>query len=133
MAEVAEALIGKKTTYEICVNAVDKDYIDELTVHDRLKQFDGKNVVVTECSYFRDKAKHFGNGTVFIVGVDTFKRIARDLKDDEIKQYQDMNIKFIVFSRDGESAEMFPDDETSIVIPINDFDEDVSSTQLREI
>lgn len=70
---------GNQFFFEISVQNADKGLIPAEDLRRRLDQFIGYSpVLITKASRFIEKAKIFGNNSVFHIGVDTLARMIRD-------------------------------------------------------
>jgi len=147
MAEIAAEIAGRPAEVEISILNVDKPALDYLEIERRLAQFPPEqNVWLTRMATFDAKSRLFP-GAVFVVGVDTLRRIAdpRYYGDDRaamlraIEQIAARGCRFLVFGRSVESSFVclphldLPEELRNLCsdVPPERFREDVSSTALR--
>jgi hypothetical protein len=147
MAEIAAEIAGRPAEVEISILNVDKPALDYLEIERRLAQFPPEqNVWLTRTATFDAKSRLFP-GAVFVVGVDTLRRIAdpRYYGDDRaamlraIEQIAARGCRFLVFGRSVESSFVclphldLPEELRNLCsdVPPERFREDVSSTALR--
>jgi hypothetical protein len=121
--------------YEICIKARNKFTLEYDELMRRLHQFDEDNkvVIVTNATYFREKAGVLrGRDSLwFHIGFDTAKRL---VEDDGVYGVQGIRANFVVYPRDGVDIGNLP------VIPLNfyrgsfggEYVEGVSSTKIRD-
>lgn len=77
MAIFAEAHLGARVAFELCIRNVDKPPLNYLAIAHRLAQFkSAETVILSRLPTFIDKAREFP-GTTFLVGIDTLVRIAQ--------------------------------------------------------
>jgi cytidyltransferase-like protein len=120
IAEKAAELTKKKVDFEVCVHNVDKPSMNFQSVDERLETMQTslndkpyfESILFTSRPTFVSKAEVFPNST-FVVGWDTFKRIADPkyyggLKglNSALEQLRQFNTQFLVFHRiiEGKSS-----------------------------
>lgn len=145
MLELAEARTGLPGAYELSIVNVDKPFLDYTEIDSRLRQFD-KPVWVTRLPTFNEKARHF-RGAHFVVGIDTLIRIVEpgyygslEARDRALTELAELKTRFVVFGRTLEDQFLCLSDLTlpslfrnlCIEISKDEFDEPVSSTELRQ-
>jgi nicotinic acid mononucleotide adenylyltransferase len=146
MAEVAEAMLGRRVEFEISIRNVDKPPLDYTEIQQRLAQFDPDQPVwLTRAATFEEKSHEFPAAT-FIVGADTIRRIAdpcyyggQPAMHQAVERIAGRGCRFLVFGRLGPSGFVRLGDldlppalrAISIEVPAAQFREDVSSTELR--
>lgn len=147
MARVAERMLGRAVEWEISIANVDKPTLDFVSMAGRLEQFDTDQVVwFTRAPRFTEKAELF-SGATFVVGADTFVRLADPRyygddvrrRDEAIEQLRAANCRFLVFGRESASGFQtlgsldLPDalERLAIEVPESEFRADVSSTEIR--
>ena len=79
MQQDASKRLGTKVLFELCINNVDKGYIDYIDIKDRLNNVPSEynqkeDFVYTNAPLIIDKARAFNNGITFVVGIDTLIR-----------------------------------------------------------
>lgn len=75
LAEVMEQLVGQPVIFELSITNVDKPWLDEKVVLNRLEQFiNYKPLVISRAATFGEKAKIFG-GCNYVLGYDTALRV----------------------------------------------------------
>ncbi len=147
MAAVAARLLGVPVAFEISIENVDKPLLDFLEIHTRLAQFGVDDAVwLTRAPTFVKKSELFP-GCTFVVGVDTLERIGHEryygslaAMLQAIDQIAASGCRFLVFGRSIGGAFRTLDDvelpERLVLlcrgVPVEDFREDVSSTELRK-
>jgi len=147
MAELAAARYHAPVTFELSMLNVDKPPLDFMDLADRLKQLTGKKVLVSRAATFVEKAR-LAPGCVFVVGIDTLRRIAEPRyydndparRDAAIAAFAREGCRFLVFGR--KMQERFVTlSETDIPaalyelcdeVPEAEFHADISSTELRD-
>lgn len=147
MASLARAMFDMPVEFEISILNVDKPMLDYHEIERRLDQFAADQTVwLTRAARFEEKAQLFP-GTLFLVGVDTLRRIAaaRYYGNNEaachaaLETIADRGCRFLVFGRNLGTGFMslgdldLPDDLRRICqeIPGEQFRQDVSSTGIR--
>jgi hypothetical protein len=146
MAEIASERLGMSTTLELSISNVDKPALDFIELADRLPELSGNNVLLTRAPTFYDKAQ-LAPGCVFVVGVDTLKRIADPRyygddpahRDAAISGIAQQGCRFLVFGRVVNGGFMgirdveLPDALRQLCdeVPESVFRADISSTELR--
>ena len=147
MAEYAEAHLGGRVEFEMCVRNVDKPPLNYADIHSRMARFPtDRRIWLTSVGTFADKAEVFP-GSVFIVGLDTLVRIAdprfydNDVADRDaaIERIAAAGCRFLAFGR--KMGEIFVDLPAVNLPPAlavlceavseHSFRMDVSSTDLR--
>ncbi len=106
MAEVAAERLGEKVTFELSILNVDKPPLDVIEIADRLRQFNGGQVLLTRASRFVEKAQ-LAPGCTFIVGADTILRIGEPkyyeggdaARDAAVATISAAGCRFLVFGR----------------------------------
>tara|TARA_R110000772_G_scaffold249530_2_gene363848 strand:+ start:31742 stop:32761 length:1020 start_codon:yes stop_codon:yes gene_type:complete len=134
MMEIAESFTGRKGAYEISIGNVDKGYISYSDCLDRMRY---REFVISNDILFKDKVINYPEGTFFIVGEDTYKRIFDESYYSNTAEYNSAmqifrlwNTQFLVFSRNGSkvaNGEFILECQEA-----SDFDIKVSSTELRK-
>lgn len=150
LAGTAEKLLGRPTTFELCIHNVDKPSLTFEIVTNRVRQFLKKQAIcLTTTPRFIEKAKLFP-GSVFVVGADTAIRILAphyyENGSDGILQTLDtianQGCRFLVGCRRDERGQLLHVDHLPIPgqflnlfrrIPVEEFCLDISSTQLRQL
>ena len=148
LAEVAARLLGLPVAFEISVANVDKSEITSDEIQQRLRQFLGlAPIFVTRASTFVAKARLFPS-SVFVVGYDTAVRIVDPRyyegdpgrRDDALSEIRNRGCRFLVAGRLAANRVFQQFDKIEIAesfqsmfesIPVSDFREDISSTELR--
>ncbi|MYA16205.1 MAG: hypothetical protein F4Z28_05250 [Gammaproteobacteria bacterium] len=145
MRNDAEQRLGLRVGYELSIANVDKPMLDYQELYARLAQFEEGEVVVTKAPTFVDKARALG-GVVFVVGVDTLKRIAETRyygteaeRDAAIAELSAIGCRFLVYGREhGGSFKALEDlplptalHSMCTGVPEVQFRRDVSSTAIR--
>lgn len=152
MVAVAEQRLQNKVVLELSIRNADKPPLDYIGLDERLQKISATNpklaVWLTQTPLFEEKADLFREAT-FIVGTDTLRRFA-DLKfyHESTHQLQDVlrrvayyNCRFIVFPRQSDQGIEtmdgmdIPDMLRSLCdeVPISEFAENISSTELRKL
>ncbi|MCL2004781.1 MAG: adenylyltransferase/cytidyltransferase family protein [Planctomycetaceae bacterium] len=150
MLDIAEQRLQERVVLEISVQNVDKPPFDYIELEHRLSHISrakpGQAVWLTQTPLFAAKAELF-QGTTFVVGADTLKRLAdlRFYQDNVYKLHELLrmiayyNCRFLVFARKSkaglesmESLDM-PDMLRSLCedVPASEFTMDISSSDLR--
>jgi len=144
MLAIAEATTGLAGAFELSIVNVDKPLLDYTEIDNRLRQF-SKPVWVTRLPTFLDKARRFP-AAQFAVGIDTLVRLLEPAyyggaaaRDQALAELAALEVGFVVFGRrvDGRFLSLadisVPDDIRARCreVPRSEFDEPVSSTQLR--
>lgn len=135
-----------RVVHEISIRNVDKLPLDFLEMSERAAQFTAEEeIVFSSAPTFVEKAKIFP-GCVFLVGVDTIRRIAQPIyyggekeRDAAIDQLAQRGCRFLVFGRliEGKFEEFSSADvtpklaELCDVVSEREFRLDISSTVLR--
>lgn len=147
MAEVAARRTGRAVAHEISLVNVDKPPLDFAELAERAGQFAANEPLwITRAATFREKADIF-EGATFIVGADTIERIAdpryyggdEAARDAAIARMAERGCRFLVFGRlVGQRFETLSQIDLPPAlrrlcdeVPIAEFREDVSSTELR--
>lgn len=105
MRDDAEARLGQRVRYELCVANVDKPPLNHHDIAARLGQFAAGDVVLTNAPTFVTKARALGAVT-FVVGADTIVRIAdpryyggAEARDEAIEEMARIGCRFLVYGR----------------------------------
>jgi nicotinamide mononucleotide (NMN) deamidase PncC len=147
MVKIAHQVLAAPVDLEISILNVDKPPLDYFEIRRRTDQFDPEQTVwLTRSAKFDEKSGLFP-GATFIVGTDTLRRIAdpRYYADDTdacqaaLERIAGRGCRFLVFGRNtGDGALALsdlalPDTLASVAreVPLAEFREDVSSTQIR--
>lgn len=146
MAELASARYNTPVTFELSILNVDKPPLDFIELEDRLKQLAGRNVLVSRAATFVEKAGLIP-GCVFVVGIDTLRRIAEPRyygndparRDAAISAIARKGCRFLAFGRqvEGRFITLSQADIPTALralcdeVPEAEFHADVSSTELR--
>lgn len=146
MAEVAAERLGEKVTFELSILNVDKPPLDFIEIADRLRQFNGRHVLLTRTPRFVEKAQ-LAPGCTFIVGADTILRIGDPkyyrggdaARDAAVAAIAAVGCRFLVFGRTLQSHFQTLSDVTippllrqlCDEVPETQFRDDISSTELR--
>jgi nicotinic acid mononucleotide adenylyltransferase len=146
MAQVAEAMLGRRVEFEISIRNVDKPPLDYTEIQQRLAQFGpGETVWLTCAPTFEEKSHEFP-GATFIVGADTICRIAdpryyggQTAMHQALERIAGRGCRFLVFGRLGPSSFVRLGDldlppalrRISIEVSAEHFREDISSSELR--
>lgn len=147
MADVAATRLDGTIEFEMSIENVDKRAPRAAEIQQRLRQFSPHDRVwITRASRFTQKAALFP-GATFIVGADTIARIAdaayyrndAQLRAAAMAEIVQHGCRFLVFGRriDGRFMSLAAIDLPSELaalcseVPREDFDVDLSSTQLR--
>ena len=146
MAQIADERLGQPVMFELSITNVDKPPLDFIEISDRLQQFAGQRVLLTDAPHFVEKAR-IAPGCTFVVGVDTIVRIGDSKYYDggdaqraaAIAAIDAAGCRFLVFGRSmqGEfhtlSEVAVPDRLRRLCdeVPESVFREDISSTELR--
>jgi nicotinic acid mononucleotide adenylyltransferase len=145
--ELVEKNLGFKVVYELSVKNIDKGEITDEELNKRIDLI-GEQTMVTTAATFKDKIDLLGDKTTFIVGADTFYRIA-NLKYNtiqDIETWVEKEISFIVIPRYGRNwADALADVEKLEHVKLfeqlligeyqdiaDNINVDISSTQLRK-
>ena len=151
IAEVASRRTGSEVVYELSITNVEKpplDFIDIQQRYDLLRESNGAKLLLTNAPTFRKKALLFP-GCTFVVGADTMSRIG-DVRyyDGEpaaheaaIQLLAQQECRFLVFGREIDGRFQVLDNltlppqlrELCEEVAAEDFRQDVSSTDLREL
>lgn len=144
MLAIAEATTGLAGAFELSIVNVDKPLLDYTEIDNRLRQF-SKPVWVTRLPTFLEKARRFP-AAHFALGIDTLVRLLEPAyygsaaaRDQALDELAGLEVGFVVFGRrvDGHFLSLadisVPDDIRARCreVPRSEFDEPVSSTQLR--
>jgi hypothetical protein len=146
MAEIASARLGGRCAFELSVTNVDKLPLDFLEIERRAKRFDERDVLVlTHAPTFAEKAKLLP-GSAFVVGADTIERVAQPRyygskteMHQALSTIADQGCRFLVFGR-SEAGRFTTLEQLKLPpvlraicdqVPQSDFDESISSTDLR--
>lgn len=144
MLEIAGRRTGLSGAFELSVVNVDKPAMDYTEIAHRLEQFDDP-VWVTRLPTFLEKARRFP-GAWFAVGADTLARIVEPAyyggpaaRDRALAELLALETRFLVFGRSlghgfvGLTELSLPDGlrEQCLEVPRSEFDEAVSSSELR--
>lgn len=149
MRELAEDRLNRRVVFEVSVRNVDKPDLDFIDIHERVKQFETDEYVLTNQPTFIEKARLLFNeaGGSFVVGIDTLTRIdhvryyiSTQHRDAAITELKNLGIRFLVFGRLEGSAFLTLDEldlgsdlrELCDGVKAVDFRSDISSTELRE-
>ncbi len=152
MRQIAAARTGAPVAYELSIRNVDKPPIDFIEIADRLaqlRQFDAQTtLLLTAAPTFRAKSALFP-GCVFVVGADTMQRIADPHYYDgdqagynaAVAQIAERGCRFLVFGRQVDRRFQTLGDlqiptklkELCDEVAVDEFREDVSSTQVRQM
>ncbi len=143
---VAANILECSVEYEFSICNADKPQNDFPDLLNHFKQFSGKSLLLTNAPTFLEKAKLF-LGTVFIVGVDTARRILdprfyennHDKMIDSLNLIHELESRFLVAARkmDRKILEL---DDLSVPASLNHLFEsipqplfyyDISSTEIR--
>ena len=144
----AEARLGQRVAYELCVANVDKPPLNHHDIASRLRQFGADEVVLTSTPTFLAKARALGAVT-FVVGADTIARIAEPryykpgnvtARDAAVAEITAIGCRFLVYGRNSpQGFTALPDiplpktlRELCIGVTEGDFRMDLSSTELRK-
>lgn len=109
MARVATELTGLEPEFELCIRNVDKPPLNYAAIHERLAHLPASGRVwLTTTPTFVEKAELFP-GAIFMLGVDTFERIAEpryygndpEARDLGLKRIEAAGCRFLVFGRSG--------------------------------
>lgn len=146
MAQIAAERLGAAVTFELSILNVDKPPLDFVEIADRLRQFRGRQVLLTRAPRFVEKAQ-LDPGCTFVVGVDTMSRIGDpkyydggdDARDAAIAAIAAAGCRFLVFGRTVQGSFQSLSDlaipaklcELCDEVPETQFREDISSTELR--
>lgn len=147
MAEIGSEVLGVPVEFEISITNVDKPPLDYHEVDRRLRQFSpDQTVLLSRAARFLEKSRLFP-GAVFLVGVDTLRRIGdpRYYGGDPvacraaIEQIASRGCRFLVFGRNMGTGFISVRDldlpEVLLAlcreVPAERFREDISSTALR--
>ena len=147
MAQIAAERLGQPVTFELSITNVDKPPLDFIEIADRLEQFAGERVLLTDAPHFVEKAR-IAPGCTFVVGVDTIVRIGESKyydgdaarRDAAIAAIAAAGCRFLVFGRAVQgtfhtlSDVTLPDRLRTLCdeVPESDFREDITSTELRD-
>ncbi len=111
MIRIAHEKYEKEVWLELSIINTDKPQIDYLTLEQRISYMmqdtDGcpiAGVVVTSAPLFQHKSEKFPDGTKFMVGTDTYNRIASckyGHTDTLIENMRSRNQEFLIFERKG--------------------------------
>ncbi len=75
LADITEKLTGLPVLFELSIANVDKPWLDETTVLQRISQFIGyKPIAITKAAKFIEKTKVF-DGCTYVLGYDTASRV----------------------------------------------------------
>ncbi len=144
MLAIAEAKTGLAGAFELSIVNVDKPLLDYTEIDNRLRQF-SKPVWVTRLPTFLDKARHFP-AAHFALGTDTLVRLLEpayyggsEARDRALAELVALDVQFVVFGRSvagrflGLGDISVPEDIRARCreVPRSEFDEPVSSTELR--
>jgi nicotinic acid mononucleotide adenylyltransferase/nicotinamide mononucleotide (NMN) deamidase PncC len=149
MAQAASRRLGGPVEFEISIENVDKPLLDYTAMADRAAQFTGPDAAalwLTRAATFAEKSRLF-RGCTFVVGADTLRRIADQRYYDNDPQQRNAALaalarhgcRFLVFCRaTGQVVETcssmsLPETLRRLCdeVPLEQFREDVSSTELR--
>ena len=147
MAEIARELLAVPVEFEISILNPDKPPLDYFEIARRTGQFDEDQAVwLTRLPTFEEKSRRFP-GATFIVGADTMRRIADPVYygntaaacQAALEAIATRGCRFLVFGRTagGQFVRLsdldLPDVLKSISreVPLDEFREDVSSTEIR--
>lgn len=147
IVRLAQEILGSAVEYEISAINVDKPMLDYHEIDRRLSQFTADETVwLSRAARFEEKAAIFP-GAVFLVGVDTLRRIAVPRYygnnpaacDAALATIIDRGCRFLVFGRNLGTGFVslgdleLPDALRAICqeIPAEQFREDISSTTIR--
>ena len=147
LRDAAEARLQGPLFYEMTVFNADNPPLDEPTVDDRRRQFREHPLALTVATTFGEKAVLFP-GVVFVVGIDTLKRILqlrfyggrKDRRQASLNQVRQAGCTFLVASRElrGRLLSLgdlpIPDgcDDLFCELPADEFRADICSTRLRQ-
>jgi nicotinamide mononucleotide (NMN) deamidase PncC len=148
MLQLGEALLGTPVAAEISIINVDKPPLDYYEIQRRTGQFPPQQILwLTRAATFEEKSRLFP-GAVFLVGVDTLRRIAAPsyYADDSsacqaaLERIADRGCRFLVFGRHTGAGFVrladldLPEMLQTICneVPAEAFREDISSTELRK-
>lgn len=118
LASIASELTGKSCVFELSLTNADKPPLSYFDVLNRTQPFRMEGDlrhVLTNAPTFIEKARIFGQGTTFVIGIDTAKRICDPKYYTQLKsvfaEFDRLGIKFICFAReiDGKVEEFNPD------------------------
>jgi nicotinic acid mononucleotide adenylyltransferase len=146
MAQVAEAMVGRRADFEISIRNVDKPPLDYTEIQQRLAQFSpGETVWLTRAPTFEEKSQEFP-GATFLVGADTIRRIAdpryysgETAMHQALERIVGRGCRFLVFGRLGPSGFVRLGDlelppalrRISVEVSAEQFREDIASSELR--
>lgn len=143
LREVAAEFLGVEVGYELAIVNAAKPPLDDVTLRDRLKQFED-GVVLSAAPTFAEKAAIFPRST-FVIGVDTAVRIldgryyAGGSANDALAAIEHQRCRFLVAAR-HDAGEVITINDLAVPdrfadlfqeLPADRFLEDVSSTALR--
>lgn len=146
MAEWTRKHLGINVRFELCIRNADKPPLDYLTIRQRAEQFDTADLLLTNAGTFLQKSQLLP-GSLFIVGVDTIRRIADPVYygseqrlDEAIELLNESDCRFLVFGRLDEngfqtlSSLNLPTKLVKLCdeVPESDFRLDISSTKIRQ-
>lgn len=147
MAELAAQRYGGSVTFELSITNVDKPPLDFIEIADRLEQLAGRRVLLSGAATFVEKSQ-LAPGCVFVVGVDTLRRIADPKyyggnpahRDAAIAAIEQRSCRFLVFGRmtAGRFVTLaqlnLPPALRALCegVPEAEFNADISSTDLRQ-
>lgn len=147
MARVAVELTGMLPEFELCIRNVDKPPLNYAAIRERLARLPpSRRVWLTATPTFVEKAELFP-GATFMVGIDTFERIAHlryyghdpQARDRAFERIAAAGCRFLVFGRSGSQGFVGLDDLTwptalrslASGVPEHRFRHDMSSSELR--
>jgi hypothetical protein len=148
MAQTAGEILATDVQFEISILNADKPPLDFLEIDRRVRQFEPEQTVwLTRAATFEEKSKRFP-GAVFIVGVDTLRRIAdprfygdrEDALSHAVKQIAIRGCRFLVFGRSTSGSFIrltdldLPRALAALCEEVREahFREDISSTAIRQ-
>jgi hypothetical protein len=145
MRAAAQEIIGESIRYEMTLQNADKPPLDWLTLYLRSRQFTAGDVLLTRVPTFVEKAELLP-GATFVVGWDTAVRVLErrfypeGRLESSLEKIAERECRFLVAARrDAEGLRTL--EELTIPGPFRDlfsaippelFEEDISSTSIRE-
>ena len=146
MAEIAERISSQQVAYELSIVNVDKPLLDYCEMRTRAAQFTDRTLWLTSAASFLEKIALFPDST-FVMGSDTYTRLLElkyyggsvEAATQAVRQIAEKARRIILFDRARDTAcknlaridvpQQLQDITTAI--PVEDFQSDISSTQLR--
>ncbi len=146
MAEIAERISSQQVAYELSIVNVDKPLLDYCEMRTRAAQFTDRTLWLTSAASFLEKTALFPDST-FVMGSDTYTRLLElkyyggsvEAATQAVRQIAEKARRIILFDRARDTACKnlaridVPQQLQAITtaIPVEDFQSDISSTQLR--